>query len=218
MKVATHFATPLIEFRMENPDAICDRLLDTFLECESQPDKYRNETKRSTQHGLFESRFDLFEWQQPAVQEVARFCHTGVYNVVANLTSQPEEDLARLRFDYHSWFHVTRHGGFQGMHNHQNASWSGIFCIDPGDQPEDHPESGIVRFHDPRSCAFMYMDHGNRLIKAPFNHGATQVRHERGKLVVFPSHIMHEIFPYFGERPRVIIAFNCWVGLASKKP
>jgi hypothetical protein len=26
---------------------------------------------------------------------------------------------------------------------------------------------------------------------------------------MFPSHLNHEIFPYLGERPRIVIAFNC---------
>lgn len=214
MKLKTCFAVPLAELQMEQPDALCAELAGLFLDCEKEPEKYRNEIRRNTQHGLFESRFDLFQWQQPAVQELARFCHAGVFNLVANLTGQSGDDLRRLRFEYHSWFHVTRPGGFQGVHNHQNASWSGIFCVDPGDQPEGQPQSGVVRFLDPRPGAFMYMDEGNRGLKTPFNHGAMQIRHEKGKLLVFPSYVMHEIFPYLGERPRIVVAFNCWINQA----
>ncbi len=218
MKLSTHFAVPLAELRMEQPESLCGELLQLFLDCEKDPDKYRNEIRRNTQHGLFESRFDLFQWENPAVQELARFCHAAVFSVVANLTENTPDELERLRFDYHSWFHVTRAGGYQGIHNHQNASWSGIFCVDAGDEPEAHPQSGVVRFIDPRPGAFMYMDAGNRRMKKPFNHGAVQVRHEAGKLLLFPSYIMHEIFPYTGERPRVVVAFNCWVNATGESP
>jgi hypothetical protein len=27
--------------------------------------------------------------------------------------------------------------------------------------------------------------------------------------VIFPSFLMHEIFVYRGERPRIVVAFNC---------
>ncbi|NND60570.1 MAG: tetratricopeptide repeat protein, partial [Gammaproteobacteria bacterium] len=215
MKVETHFAVPLVEFRKPEPEGLCKQLSQFFLDCEQDPGKYRNEIQRSTQHGLFESRFDLFDWQHPAVKELAAFCHRGVASVVAELSKLDAEKLNTLRFQYHSWFHVTRDRGFQGLHNHQNASWSGIFCVDPGEQDDQHPASGVVRFHDPRPTAFMYMDEGNRQLQQPFNHGAVQVRHEVGKLLVFPSYLTHEIFPYYGERPRIVVAFNCWVNQAA---
>jgi hypothetical protein len=121
------------------------------------------------------------------------------------------ETLAKLRFQYHAWFHITRHGGYQGLHNHQNASWSGIFCVDPGDELPERPDSGRVRFHDPRAGAQMYADAGNAQLRLPYQHGGFDVTHRAGRLVMFPSHLFHEIFPYQGERPRIVIAFNCAV-------
>jgi hypothetical protein len=33
--------------------------------------------------------------------------------------------------------------------------------------------------------------------------------HSAGRLILFPSYVMHEIFAYQGDRPRIVIAFNC---------
>ena len=168
MKLAYVFATPLVELRMPAHEQLCETLRSMFLERAAEGDTYRNETQRSTQHGaLFESKFDLFRWQDPPVQALATFCHRAVASTVNHLSDYSPEEMSALNFDYHAWFHVTRTGGFQGLHNHENASWSGIFCVDSGDVDPAHPESGLVRFHDARGASNMYMDAGNRRLQAP---------------------------------------------------
>jgi len=206
------FATPMADAQIPNHVPLCAALSKLFFEKEREGDRYRYHQRRATQFGdLFESKFDLFTWPDEPVAEVARFTHACLSQLIRQITEYGAEDLKRLRFDYHAWFHITRNGGYQGMHNHQNASWSGIFCVDPGDPVPDRPDSGLVRFHDPRTCAYQYADSGNLRMTMPFRHGGFDVTHRPGRLVIFPSHLMHEIFPYIGERPRVVIAFNCVV-------
>ncbi len=217
MNVGYMFAVPLAETRMDNPESLCESLTQLFLEKERQGDTWRNELKRDTQHGpLFESRFDLFQWPDPPVRSLAGFCHTSLASVLKEICEYSDEEFSRLVFDYHSWFHVTRKGGYQGLHHHQNASWSGIFCVDPGDVMEDRPQSGAVRFHDSRSYADQYMDDGNRRLNVTCRHGSYQIQHEAGKLMMFPSYLDHEIFPYEGERPRVVVAFNCSINFDTQ--
>jgi len=203
------FATPLIDVQMPDHEPVCDELRRLFLDKEQEGEAYRNRQRRATQFGLFESRFDLFRWTEPAVVKVAHFCHNALADLMRRLTDFTPEELSKLRFDYHAWFHVTREGGFQGLHNHQNASWSGIFCVDPGDELPDHPESGLVRFHDPRWCSWFHSERGNLGLQLPYRHGGFDITHRAGRLVMFPSYLMHEIFVYRGERPRIVIAFNC---------
>lgn len=208
------FAVPLAEERMPEAESLNKELTRIFLEAEEAGDQYRNEIRRDTQHGaLFESRFDLFRWEQPSVRKLAAFCHGALAQVVAELSDYNKEELGQLKFDYHAWFHVTRKGGYQGLHNHQNASWSGIYCVDPGEPVADRPDSGVVRFHDPRANANYYLDAGNSRLKMPAHHGVYEVRHEAGKLLIFPSYLNHEIFAYAGDRPRIVVAFNCWIGM-----
>ncbi len=206
------FAVPIAQIRMADPAPLTKRLAALFLEKEAEGDKYRDAKRRDTQHGeLFESRFNLFNWGDAPVTELAHYCHAALNELLLNISDYEPQDLQQLKFEYHSWFHITRKGGFQGLHYHQNASWSGIFCVDPGDELEDKPHSGLVRFHDPRGASYYYEDAGNRRLKSPANHGTIDVIHEPGKLLLFPSYITHEIYPYEGERPRIVVAFNCWI-------
>ena len=82
----------------------------------------------------------------------------------------------------------------------------------------DRPDSGLVRFHDPRTHIDMYSDAGNRRLGVPWTMGSCDWRHRRGQLVMFPSYLRHEIYPYVGERPRIVVAFNCWINRQGQRP
>ncbi len=212
MKVGYLFSVPLAEFRLEQHESLDQELAELFLARESEGDKYRDPIRRDTQHGaVFESRFNVFDWPDPPVRQLAAFVHTSLASVVNTLSDYTPEEFARLVFRYDAWFHVTRKGGYQGLHKHENASWSGIYCVDPGDDVPDRPDSGVVRFHDPRSNANYYIDAGNKRMKLPVHYGSYQIEHEAGKLLIFPSYLTHEIFPYIGDRPRIVVAFNAMV-------
>ncbi len=215
MQVHTLYAVPLVEFRHPDAASLCPDLKAFFLARED--DGHRDDIERDTQFGrVYESRFDLFYWKDPEIQPLVSFVHGAVARTVAQLNGYSQEAMDQLRFEYHAWYHITRKGGFQGAHNHPNASWSGIFCVDPG-EPADDPREGTVRFYDPRGNADYYADPGNQNLKEPFRHGGTQVQHEAGKLWLFPSYLLHEVFPYFGESPRVIVAFNAWLSSDSDR-
>ncbi len=211
-KVDYLFSSPLAEIRMADPEPLTRSLTKLFLDKTTRGTEYQATYQRDTQHGeLFESRFDLFYWDDPPVKELFKFCHAATTELLKRVSDYSGDEFERLKFSYHSWFHVTRKGGFQGLHFHQNASWSGIFCVDPGDRPADAPYSGLVRFHDPRHTAAYYSDAGNRRLVPQAHIGSIDIHHESGKLLLFPSYLMHEIFPYVGETPRIVVAFNCWI-------
>ena len=59
MKIGYLFSVPLVEFRMDDHEGLCEQLTTLFLQKAEQDDGVRNEIRRDTQHGeLFESKFD----------------------------------------------------------------------------------------------------------------------------------------------------------------
>jgi uncharacterized protein (TIGR02466 family) len=211
-EVTPFFAVPIGRLSLPDHEPLCDALEALFLARAAEGEAWRHQKYIDTMHGeLFESRFDLFRWPDPPVRELAGLCHQALALHVRHLNGYDDDAMARLRFDYHAWFHITRRHGYQGQHNHPNASWSGIFCVHPGDEVPDRPDSGLVRFHDPRTHIDMYSDAGNRNLQPPWTMGTVDWRHRRGQLVLFPSYLRHEIYPYAGEHPRVVVAFNCWI-------
>jgi uncharacterized protein (TIGR02466 family) len=209
------FSVPLTYFDMPAPERLNEALRKLFLECDGK-EEFRNAIRRDTQKGdLFESKFDLFTWPQPEIRELGMFCHTGISRVVQEVSDYTQDEFSGIQIDYHAWFHVTRAGGYQGLHNHSNASWSAIYCVDPGEDVPDRPESGAVRFHDSRTNANYFADAGNTRLTGEFAAGSYQIKHRAGRLWVFPSYVLHEVLPYLGERPRIVVAMNAWMRRAS---
>lgn len=213
LQISPLFSVPFGHANLDDSQELCDELTTLFLAREAEGERYKNAIRRDTQVGLFESRFDLHTWPDPPIQRVFAFIHTTLAYAVQRLNDYPPDIYRRLILNYHSWFHVTRTGGNQGVHNHPMASWSGIFCVDPGDSPPNEPTSGCVRFLDPRPGVDMFSDPGNERLQGQYHAGGFQTRHEAGRLLLFPSYVHHEVFPYRGMRPRIVIAFNSWITL-----
>ena len=133
--------------------------------------------------------------------------------MVAMLNGYDHATISRLNIYNDCWFHVTRRGGFFGLHNHPNASWSGVYCVDPGRSDPDKKMSGALCFVNPTIMNAMHMDAEISSMPLPYAPHIAQFRLEAGQLVIFPSWVMHDVKPFEGEGERITIAFNCWFTL-----
>lgn len=209
LKIAAAFAVPMVETRLEPCEALNRELEALFLARET--DEYRNPTpSHIAQRELFESRFNLFRWPEKCVQELRRFMLDTVARSVMALTTLTAADLARLSFQNHTWFHITRYAGSFVAHNHPMASWSAVYCVRAGAAVSAHPESGVLRFFDPRAGANAYADAANESLKAPYRVRMAEFRLEEGQILVFPSYLFHEVTPFYGPDTRITVATNCW--------
>lgn len=217
LQILGAFASPIVTTHLRDADGLNARLKELFLAREAQGERYRKRDRTpTTQVNIFESEFDLFTWPDAPVQELRRFCLGVLGQVVHQLNDfSPAQrqamDSVRLMVD--CWFHVTRFGGYIANHTHPMASWSGVYCVSPGETPPEHPRSGILRFLDARPYANMYVDPGNVRLKAPFSAGGIEYALRAGQLVLFPSYLAHEVAPFFGRDERITVAFNCSFGM-----
>ena len=211
-EITTVFATPLATAALPDSERLNRELTELFLEKEKYGDKYRSPVHIPTQvGGIFESTFDLFDWPDAPAQELARACRQILRDYVAMINRYSDAEMALFEFHFHAWFHITRRGGYQSIHYHPKASWSGIYCVRSGDHVEDRPESGMVKFYDPRGAVFMHADPGNEKLMPTFSTTPVYLKHIEGQLVIFPSFLMHEVLPYLGESERIVAPFNAWM-------
>ncbi|MFU8831248.1 MAG: putative 2OG-Fe(II) oxygenase [Wenzhouxiangella sp.] len=210
MNITPNFAVPIIETRHPDPDGLNRRLRDLVLAREG-PDIEPAQAVPTLKYRVFESHFRFFAWTEPCVQELRQYVIGNLVQAVKALSGYTDGQMARLRVHNHTWFHITRSGGYASSHNHPMASWSSVYCIDGGDQDGvDNPDSGILRFADTNPTGSVFLDPGNMHLKRPFNHGSINYRLEPGQLLIFPSWLMHEVTPYQGKRERITVASNFW--------
>jgi len=209
LKINSLFAVPFGEAHLASCEALNRDLEALFLAREN--DEFRNPTPSHTQQAeTFESRFNLFRWPEPCVQDLRRFMLDTIGQVVCQTTQQTLADLARLTLQNHTWFHVSRYAGGFVNHNHPLASWSAVYCVRPGAIVPEHPDSGLLRLFDPRQGVGAYVDPANRGFERTYAFAALEIRLRAGQLVVFPSYLFHEVTPFYGADTRITVATNCW--------
>jgi uncharacterized protein (TIGR02466 family) len=162
---------------------------------------------------LFESHFNLFRDSNEAIQELKVFCWDQLLALIGRLNGYDLPTLHRLQIYNDCWFHVTRRGGYFGLHNHPNASWSGVYCVDPGRHDAGKKDSGLLSFVNPMIMSAMHMDAGIAKMPLPYGYQVASVSLEPGQLVMFPSWVLHDVKPFEGEGERITVAFNCWFTL-----
>ena len=209
VKLSPVYAVPLAEAQLTPCDALNRELEALFLAREDE--QHRNPTpSHIPQQELFESRFNLFRWPEPCIQELRRFMLDGVARTVLAATTLAPQDLARHTLHNHTWFHITRYAGSFISHNHPMASWSAVYCVRAGESVPGRPESGLLRLFDPRQGADAFRDPANGQLKPPFAHRPLELRLREGQMVIFPSYLYHEVTPFYGRDLRITVATNCW--------
>jgi uncharacterized protein (TIGR02466 family) len=202
------FAVPFVFDQLPEPDRLNRDLRELFLIREKEGARYANPNPYTVRNReLFESHFDLFDWPEACVRELREFCLSTLVRVVGELNGYDVAMLKRLRVATDAWFHVTRRNGFFAVHNHPMASWSGVYCVNPGQSDADQPDSGMLSFINPYTS--MYTDAGTARIKLPYHSANYAFRLVPGQMILFPSWVQHQVMPFFGDDERITVAFNC---------
>lgn len=203
------FSVPLgVSYISENTN-LNKKLAELFMskEASSETDQH-GFVKKNRQ--VFESSFDLFNWKNDCVQELQKFCWGQLYQLIGTLNQYDVDTLKKLHIACESWYHITRKGGYFGIHNHPMASWSGVYCVSAGDKVEGDPDSGGLNFISPQISTTSFIDKSCSRLGGQFSRGNKIIHLQEGQLVLFPSWLLHEVKPYFGESERITVAFNAW--------
>lgn len=214
VQIAPFFAVPFGFARLADCAALNAELRTLFLARAAEGARHANPrplTQRNAQ--VFESEFQLFRWPESCVQQLKEFCWRHLLQLIGELNGYDEAMLRRLLIYSDSWFHVTRRGGFFALHNHPMASWSGVYCVSPGEHDAGKADSGLLSFVNPAVTAAMYLDAATANIRGPYSYNIRHLRLEAGQLVLFPSWVLHDVKPFEGEGERITVAFNCWFTL-----
>ena len=137
------FSVPYVTEQLADCDSLNQELQELFIRREAMGKRFANPNPYTPRNKeLFESNFDLFAWPEACIATLREFCLSRLANTVAEINRYGAADMARLQVITDAWYHVTRRGGFFGMHNHPMASWSGVYCVSPGQHDADQPDSG----------------------------------------------------------------------------
>jgi uncharacterized protein (TIGR02466 family) len=209
-QIIPHFAAPFVFEQHPDPAALNKALRELFLARETEGAKYANPNPYTIRNkDLFESHFDLFDWPEPIIAQLREFCLSNLLRSVAQLNNYDLAFMKRINIATDAWFHITRRNGFFGVHNHPMASWSGVYCVAPGEHDTGQVDSGKLSFVHPNISGGMYVDAGSAHLQLPYAMANMGYALAPGQLVLFPSWIPHYVMPFYGEGERITVAFNC---------
>ena len=158
---------------------------------------------------LFESQFNFFTSDLPAVQSLKTFCEESLMSVVKDVNGYDDSYMSQLYPDIReSWAHVTNNNGYHDAHKHLNTSWVGIYYLQSGECGEAPDDDGIERmngtnrFYSP--IQYFCLDPSMQYLR----YDAVDICPEDGVLVIFPAYLLHSATPYSGKKDRVVISWN----------
>jgi uncharacterized protein (TIGR02466 family) len=197
-RVRRLFATPLIELDLANAPALNAALVKTIGERRAQhPGIARSNI------GGWHSDNEMAKWGGEATRHVAlealKAC--GVYT--HDLGMRVNEP--RFQMGLEMWANVLPAGAVNQHHAHPGALWSAVYYVDDGGDPENGP----LILLDPRFP--MNRMYASDLVFAEdgvAEETTVKVQPVPGRMVIFPSWLMHGVKPHQGGRDRISIAIN----------
>ncbi|MDN5865412.1 MAG: 2OG-Fe(II) oxygenase family protein [Gammaproteobacteria bacterium] len=210
-KLSARFPTPIADMILPQSERLNRPLAERFLAWERDEPERSSIPTQVPKHAVYESDFSLFSRDDPTVRELARLCLERLGELIMHLNHYSVAEMRSLRIFHHSWYHVTRRGGYTSVHNHPMACWSGVYCVTPGETPSGTTDNGALCFLDPRPNPATYTDPGNAYLQEGFAAGNLAWQLVPGQLLLFPSWLLHEVRPFWGRDERITVAFNAWV-------
>ena len=127
-----------------------------------------------------------------------------------NAGGGPHPGVFAVTWRANMWANINRSGHGNLAHTHPGAFWSGVYYVDDGGIAADPSLGGALEFMDPRGAApVMYAPHLGFAMKGGLSGGANEVLQPKaGRMVLFPSWLLHQVRHYRGTAERISIAFN----------
>ncbi|BFM48935.1 TIGR02466 family protein [Marinomonas sp. THO17] len=205
------WTTPLFVTQLADHEFLKDALLEqVYAQKSQQQEAIASHVAPTAKHALHESTLDFLDCDDATVMETKRQLEELILEVASNLNQLHWPDDAQAQAHIiESWYHVTQQGGYHDAHSHPNCSWCGIYYLEPGDASQADV-GGMNRFYDPRVNAEQYADPGTAYLGGQ---GVWDFTPVEGQIILFPSYLKHSALPYFGQKDRVVIAFNSIIEL-----
>jgi len=173
--------------------------LNAALLTEGEQLRSQSEGVVKSNQGGWHSAGNLFDHDAPSIKVLRALAQECVHASMTKIGAKA--DLETLKMKLFAWMNVNPSLGYNAPHAHPGAHWSGVYYVS---QPEkEDGKSGMIEFLSPRVDL-----HSWRILDAPPFRTKKRWRPMPGDMVLFPSYLMHWVYPNETEEERVTIAFN----------
>lgn len=188
------FSTPLVRFRVPEHEALNSALLNEGARLRGLSDGVTKSNR-----GGWHSEGNLFDNDAECIQTLRVLAEESVHQATRKIGAKTDPKSLRLKL--FAWMNANPPGGFNAPHTHPGAHWSGVYYVS---QPEiEVGNSGMIEFLDPRTDLPNW-----RILNAGAFRMKKKLRPQAGEIILFPSYLVHWVYPNEADEERVSIAFN----------
>ena len=188
------FSTPLIRFKVADHETLDKALLE-----EGNKQRSLDQGASKSNRGGWHSSGNLFEGDAECIKRLNNLAEHSIWQ--ANETIGAKADSNELELKIFAWMNMNPVQGFNAPHTHPGAHWSGVYYVN---QPPTESESaGMIEFMAPRTDLPNW-----RILEASAFRLKKKLRPQAGEIVLFPSYLLHWVYPNESDEERVTIAFN----------
>ncbi len=194
------FSSPIEWYAIEESEDLNKALLPEIAAYQKQSEGIQKSNRLG-----WHSPDDLFKRQESGFKQLCDI----IKSCVARTTSRHFSDFVpeTTNTDYSGWINVNLQNAYNAPHIHPGSLWSGTYYVSvPKANSDDRgsPDSGAIEFLDPRATQMsMPAEMGSNFLQRRMRFVP-----EPGSLVVFPSYLVHWVYPNEQDEKRVSIAFN----------
>ncbi|MCK0094049.1 TIGR02466 family protein [Yoonia sp. F2084L] len=193
-KTETLFATPFARIKVADHD-----ILDAELLAEGARMRAASEGVQKSNRGGWHSQGNIFDNPAECIQHLRAAAQAAIFDLTRQVTKRV--DPADLQMKLSGWMNANPQGGFNAPHTHPGAHWSGVYYVSQPDVADG--TSGMIEFLDPRTDLPNW-----RILRANTFRPKRKIRPAAGEIILFPSYLVHWVYPNETDDERVTVAFN----------
>ena len=199
------------EYYNQNHQEIKKELIHFFQKYEEENNKSREGVEN---YNLFESKYNLHQEKNEALTKILNFIAKGFLSMSNSINKKFLDKIENKnpKFDVKikdSWFIRYNKGGSVMPHDHGKCSMSCVYYVQVGE--DANLNNGSTYFLRPYNRGSSHRDFAGER----YNKGLHYFKAEEGKLLIWPSFLVHGSKPYQGEKNRIVISANADVDLAN---
>lgn len=189
------FSCPLLKINV--PD---HHRLNKLLKSESRAwKKHAKGVNVSNKGDSWHSPDGLLSRKEPGFKEFSKLVPQIAALYVQKIN--PFLDLRKFSFEANAWVNINKKGGFNTVHTHGKFHISGCYYVK---QPKiKSGQSGMIEFVNSRFDHHIHSMIGGDVFGSKF-----AIRPDEGDMIVFPSTLLHSVYPNETEEERISIAWN----------
>ena len=189
------FSTPLAMFEINHSIDLNKKLIS-----EARAWREEHEGNKVSNYGdSWHSPDGLMTRPEPGFREISKI----IPQIAAQYAMQinPELDIKNFRFEANAWVNINRQGGFNTVHHHGKFHISGVYYV-------KHPkkatgESGMIELINSKFDHHIFSEIGGNAFAPNF-----RIRPPVSSMIVFPSTLLHFVFPNQTNEERISLAWN----------